>query len=119
VKLVSLAEPIVKGKKEAEATLAECRKQTPPEVDAAPLDKIAADIQALPLSVTDPADFGNAMLQLSTLKQSLEDYLFTQRRDEILRVNAPKPLPTPVPKPTPQPKPAASPAAPSPTPAAK
>ena len=121
VKLVSLAEPIVKGKKEAEATLAECRKQTPPEADAAPIDKIAADIQALPLSVTDPADFGNAMLQLSTLKQSLEDYLFTQRRDEILRVNAPKPLPTPVPKPTPAPKPAASasPAAPSPSSSAK
>ena len=109
----------MKVKKEAEATLAECRKQTPPEADAAPLDKIAAGIQALPLSVTDPADFGNAMLQLSTLKQSLEDYLFTQRRDEILRVNAPKPLPTPVPKPTPQPKPAASPSAPSPSPAAK
>jgi hypothetical protein len=119
VKLVSLSEPIVKGKKEAEATLAECRKQTPPEADAAPLDKIATDIQSLPLSVSDPADFGNAMLQLSTLKQSLEDYLFTQRRDEILRLNAPKPLPTPVPKPTPQPKPAASPAAPSPSPAAK
>jgi hypothetical protein len=115
VKLVSLSEPIVKGKKEAEATLAECRKQTPPEADAAPLDKIATDIQSLPLSVSDPADFGNAMLQLSTLKQSLEDYLFTQRRDEILRLNAPKPLPTPVPKPTPQPKPAA----PSPVPAAK
>ena len=123
VKLVSLAEPVVTGKKEAEVTLAECRKQTPPEADTAKLEEMAAGIRTLPLSVADPAEFGKAMLQLSTLKQSLEDYLFSQRRDEILRVNAPKPLPTPPPKPTPAPKPAASPAAspaaPSPVPAAK
>ena len=98
VKLVNLADPVVKGRKEAEATLAECRKQTSPEGDAAKLDEAAAKITALPATVTDPAEFGSAMLQLTTLKQQLEDYLYALRRDELIRANAPKPLPVPAKK---------------------
>ena len=113
VSLVALADPLVSGKKEAEAALAECRKQTPAGADTAKLEELAAGIQALPASVSDPAEFGSAMLKLASLKQDLEDYLYTRRLDELVRTNAPKPLPTPTPapKPTPRPKPAASPAA--------
>ena len=56
-------------------------------------------IAALPTAVTDPAEFGSAMLQVKTLKQQLEDHLFVQRRDELIRQNAPAPLPTPGKKP--------------------
>lgn len=99
VKLVNLAEPVVKGRKEAEATLAECRKQTPPGGDTTKLDEAAVKIAALPAAVTDPAEFGSAMLQLAALKQQLEDYLYALRRDELIRANAPKPLAVPVKKP--------------------
>jgi hypothetical protein len=93
VKLVTLAAPVVAGKKEVEAALAECRKLTPPGGDTVKLDELAAKIQALPVTVTDPAEFGNAMLQLAELKQQLEDFLYVLHRDELIRVNAPTPLP--------------------------
>ena len=99
VRIVSLAEPVVQGQKQAEATLAECRKQTPAGIDVSKLDEAAVKIAALPTAVTDPAEFGSAMLQVKTLKQQLEDHLFVQRRDELIRQNAPAPLPTPGKKP--------------------
>jgi hypothetical protein len=91
VTLVTLAAPIIAGKKEAEDALAACRKETPAGTDTAKLEEAAAKIAALPVTVTDPAEFGSTMLQLTVLKQQLEDYLYALRRDALIRANATPP----------------------------